>query len=167
MHGYVKGISISAVTVEAKAVRQVQYAPLFTLSTNTPSKRMIMSVHCTIKSYQSIFCITCIMNTENIQHFVKVSLHYVFLFSYMRLGDLASSLAFLPYFDDWTVVWSHFLPISDLWVTGEQFLWEIHFCLFFLCCWVLSWVCYSVLSNIKISYFCKDLISVCGKKFKT
>lgn len=49
MYGNVKGISRSAVTVEAKAVRQVQYA-LFTLSVNMPGKGMIMSGHCTITS---------------------------------------------------------------------------------------------------------------------
>lgn len=65
MHGYVKGISVSEITLEAKAVRQVQYAP-FTLSTSRPRKRMIMSGHCTIRSYHSIFCITHIMNSENI-----------------------------------------------------------------------------------------------------
>lgn len=65
VHGYVKGISVSAVTVGAKAVRQVQNAP-FTLSVNTPRRKMVMSGHCTIRSYHSIFCITPIMNTENV-----------------------------------------------------------------------------------------------------
>lgn len=101
MHGYVKGISISAVIVEAKAVRQVQYA-LSTLSMNTPRKRMIMSVHCTIKSYQDIFLLLSPHNGQRkyVTHFVSKLGLLFFSFSYLRLGDVDSSVAFLPCFGD-------------------------------------------------------------------
>ena len=95
MHGYVKGISISAVIVEAKAVRQVKYA-LFTLSMNTPRKRMIMSVHCTIKSYQNIFLLLPPHNGQRkyATHFVS---KLVGLFSFLTWG-LVIWLLLWPFF---------------------------------------------------------------------
>lgn len=169
-HGYVKGISISAVTVEAKAVRQVQYA-LFTLSANTPRKRMIMSVHCTVKSYQNIFLVLPPHDGQRKRatRFVSEGC-FLFCFVFSLTWSLVIrflSLALLPCFDDWTVLFGGICSPSDLWLMREhEFCWEIYFHLIFFSSWV-SHMFYSVLPNVKILSFASlwRVIAIGGIKF--
>lgn len=67
---------------------------LFTLSANTPRKRMIMSVHCTVKSYQNIFLVLPPHDGQRkrVTHFVSEGcfLFCFVFFPYLEFGDLAS-----------------------------------------------------------------------------
>lgn len=77
---------------------------LFTLSANTPRKRMIMSVHCTVKSYQNIFLVLPPHDGQRkrVTHFVSEGC-FLFCFVFSLTWSLVIwllPLALLPCFDD-------------------------------------------------------------------